>query len=43
VPAYFSVVCFALTHQHQPAAPAPDIDQMLEEIEQGYLDDGHLE
>jgi hypothetical protein len=30
-------------YQHQPAAPAPDIDQMLEEIEQGYLDDGHLE
>jgi hypothetical protein len=23
--------------------PAPDIEQMLEEIEQGYLDEGHLE
>jgi hypothetical protein len=30
-------------YQHQPATPAPDIDQMLAEIEQGYLDDGHIE
>lgn len=27
--------------QYEPAAPAPDIDQMLEEIEAGYLDDTH--
>jgi len=26
-------------YQHQPPAPAPDIDQMLEEIERGYLDE----
>jgi len=25
-------------YQHQPSAPAPDIDKMLEEIERGYLD-----
>ena len=24
-------------YRHQPPAPAPDIDQMLEEIERGYL------
>jgi hypothetical protein len=26
-------------YQHQREAPAPDIEQMLEEIERGYLDD----
>jgi hypothetical protein len=26
-------------YQHQPKAPAPEIDQMNAEIEQGYLDD----
>ena len=26
-------------YRHQPPAPAPDIDQMLEEIERGYLAD----
>ena len=26
-------------YRHHPPAPAPDIDQMLEEIERGYLDD----
>ena len=25
-------------YQHEPPAPAPGIDQMLEEIERGYLD-----
>ena len=25
-------------YQHEPPAPAPDIDQMLEEVERGYLD-----
>lgn len=26
---------------YDPPVRAPDIDQMLEEIERGYLDDGH--
>jgi hypothetical protein len=26
-------------YHHQPPAPAPDIDRMLEEIERGYLDE----
>ena len=26
-------------YRHHPPAPAPDIEQMLGEIEQGYLDD----
>jgi hypothetical protein len=26
-------------YQHHPPAPAPDIDQMLAEIERGYLDE----
>ena len=26
-------------YRHQAAAPAPEIDQMLEEIERGYLND----
>ena len=25
-------------YRHQPPAPAPDIDRMLEEIEHGYLE-----
>ena len=30
-------------YRHQPAAPAPDIEQMLAEIDQGYLDDPSLQ
>lgn len=26
-------------YQHQPKTPEPDIDQMLQEIERGYLDE----
>jgi hypothetical protein len=25
-------------YQHRPPAPAPEMDQMLEEIERGYVD-----
>ncbi len=32
----------AIRKAYQYRFPAPPIEQMLEEIERGYLDDGHL-
>jgi hypothetical protein len=28
-------------YRHHPPAPAPEIDQMLDEVERGYLGDEH--